>query len=432
MNTVKKGDKFEEISFGIIKKVIKNRDLGIIPEQCTVFKKKKYFSVDRKSDIIFDLSIEVIPKGAKKPVLIFLIECKDYGHKIPVNELEEFYGKVQQIRDSQVKSVFITTNTFQSGAYNYANSKNIMLITVNETLSHSIILHKTNRFIEENQELRFTKLFDDDIPEHVINKHHLREVERSIGEGIISGFVNLLGKINFDIEENQINTLGENDIEEIVNKLLESYCSYHNIPSSVVNLKLLYEFLFDIFELTITYENINEFDIVGRNILSKCLFRDKKIVIDSSLKNSNIEKFIVMHEVGHFILHNKLVLSQSKYEETKDSEYSFSLGKHILKDDRHWLEWQANHFSACLLMPKKIFSKDFAKAKVDEDLDPSKPLYVDDQRANIQTYNNIISVLSKKYSTTKTSIIFRLKNLGWLIENYDMKHIGIEIDNLLK
>ena len=431
MNTVEKGDEFEEISFNIIEEVLHNKDLGIIPEQCEVFKKKKYYSSERKSDIIFDLSIEVRPSESEKPVLIYLIECKDYSHKIPVNEVEEFHRKASQIKDSQIKTVFITSNTFQSGAYNFANSNNMMLICVNESLSHSIILHKTKRFNEKRQESEFVKHFNSVLPQHVLEKNNLRKIKRVIEKEILNAFTKHVKSSNTVLEIENSSVISKNYIEEIVERFLSFYYSFIGRSNSIINLDELFHYLQQVFDLTITYESISDLDDSDRKILSKCSFVNKEIIIDFSLKGTKRLKFVVMHEIGHYFLHDKVLLNQNAYESTEDSEYSFSLNRHILEDKRHWIEWQANHFASCLLMPKNMFSKHFAEAKYDENLDPRKPLYVDDQRANIETFNRIINRLSKKYDTTKTSVLIRLRDLGWLIENYDFQHIGVEINNLL-
>lgn len=151
MNTTEKGDLFEERGYEIIKDAINKGQLGVIETQCKVFRKKGYFSRDRESDIIFDLTIEVWPPNSERFVLLYIIECKNYGSKIPVDDVEEFYAKIIQVSGLNVKGVFIANNKFQKGAFKYAASKGIMLIEDNRDRNYNIILHKANRFNSEHK-----------------------------------------------------------------------------------------------------------------------------------------------------------------------------------------------------------------------------------------------------------------------------------------
>src|ERR1700722_3450452 len=115
MNTVKKGDLFEERSFEIIKAAIIDKRLGLDPGCCKVFRKPAYYSKDREGNIIFDQSIEVWPPNADRCHLLYLCENKDYKGSVPVNDIEEFLYKIQQVAGHYVKGVFITTGDVQQG-----------------------------------------------------------------------------------------------------------------------------------------------------------------------------------------------------------------------------------------------------------------------------------------------------------------------------
>ena len=130
MNTVKIGDDFEEKSKYIIEKALTNKELGLIPEFCKVFRKKGYYSSRRKKEIIFDLSIEVTPINADKPTLIYLIECKNYSSSIPVDDVALFAQYISEIHDYTKKGVFITNSKLQSGAIQEIISHGMMLIEV--------------------------------------------------------------------------------------------------------------------------------------------------------------------------------------------------------------------------------------------------------------------------------------------------------------
>src|SRR5690606_745198 len=74
---------------------------------------------------------------------------------------------------------------------------------------------------------------------------------------------------------------------------------------------------------------------------------------NNSIVNTDRFLFTLCHEVGHAVLHQDLKMNQKAYNQFKDSEYNFILGKHELKNAKNWIEWQANQFSACLTVPKE-------------------------------------------------------------------------------
>ena len=96
-NTTQVGNEFEIKAFDIINRVIQQEQLGHCSKYIKLFQKKGYYSALRKKDIIFDITIEVWPPGANRYVLLYVIECKSYDTKVPVNDVEEFHHKIQQI-----------------------------------------------------------------------------------------------------------------------------------------------------------------------------------------------------------------------------------------------------------------------------------------------------------------------------------------------
>jgi hypothetical protein len=128
MNTLKKGNTFENKVFRYIIAELSNDRLHVPGNRSKAFQKKGYFSKDRQAEIIIDISIETFLPDATNYSLLTVIECKDYNSAIPVNDLEEFHSKVQQIACDNVKAIFITSAALQKSALNYAKSKGIAVI----------------------------------------------------------------------------------------------------------------------------------------------------------------------------------------------------------------------------------------------------------------------------------------------------------------
>ncbi|MDR0307022.1 MAG: restriction endonuclease [Chitinispirillales bacterium] len=92
------------------------------------YQKKGYYSKDRQSEIVTDISIETFLPDASEYSLLTVIECKDYNAAVPVDDIEEFHSKVQQIAGDNVKAIFATSAALQKSALNYAKSKGIGVI----------------------------------------------------------------------------------------------------------------------------------------------------------------------------------------------------------------------------------------------------------------------------------------------------------------
>jgi hypothetical protein len=89
------------------------------------FLKKGYHSKDRNEDIIVDVSVEVHTAGALS--LLYVYECKSYSSSIPVNDVEEFMSKLNQIAPANRKGIVVSMGPFQSGTVAYAKSNGIGL-----------------------------------------------------------------------------------------------------------------------------------------------------------------------------------------------------------------------------------------------------------------------------------------------------------------
>jgi hypothetical protein len=95
---------------------------------CRIFRRKGYFSRDRQREIVFDISIEIFLPGANEYSLLVVVECKNYEHRVPVDDIEEFFAKLQQISGANIKGIVAATGAFQQGARDYAKSKGIALL----------------------------------------------------------------------------------------------------------------------------------------------------------------------------------------------------------------------------------------------------------------------------------------------------------------
>lgn len=128
MSSVSRGNAFENRVFEAVKQQLLGDRLGLSPRLGRPFKKKGYYSRDRESDIIVDISIEVWLPDADQWSMLWVCECKDYSGAVPVSDVEEFKAKLDQITGANRKGLMAVTGALQPGALKYAHSNGIGVV----------------------------------------------------------------------------------------------------------------------------------------------------------------------------------------------------------------------------------------------------------------------------------------------------------------
>lgn len=393
--------------------MIEEEQLGLMSEYIKIFQKKEYYSDLRKKNIKFDLTIEVWPPGANRYVLLYIIECKDYNKRVPVSKIEDFHSKITQVAGVNMKGIFISNSPLQEGGFNIAESTGMMVIEGESSDDYKIILHKKSRQTDSHTIPFITKTLD----RNFIDEGS-EQIERLIDKKILSSFqvVSSKSRISFGIDK-----LSKEDIESFakieLNKINpKTYTHAHTLSS-----KKLIEYLQNNFKLSIC-------DISGDSILGSCDFNNNSISLNTSIRNTNRELFILAHEFGHYTLHQKLSIGQTLYNSFEDSEFNFKTGKHDFNNPKHWIEWQANYFAVSLVLPKEPFLAHLRRCQ--DNLSKSRgKIFLDDQHQNIKDFNEIIKRLAYLFNVSKTSVIYRLKEMELINNQSRLRSIGQIIDD---
>lgn len=152
MSTVEKGAAFEKKVHEILLQLLESGELGISGNLYKVHHQKEFYSDFRKSNIKFDLAIEFFRKEGIKPIFYILVECKDYGNRVPASDLEEFYNKTRQIFHANFKCMVFTTNSLQEAAYNFAITTGMAVIRILDDDSRFWIVERTNKHLTTGAE----------------------------------------------------------------------------------------------------------------------------------------------------------------------------------------------------------------------------------------------------------------------------------------
>ena len=394
LSSVKKWDLFEDQSYNLIINAINKWELAIPFTNIKIFKKKKYYSKEREKDIIFDLAIELWPKDATKYSILYLIECKNYGtKKVQVWDIESFESKIQQVAKHNWKWIFISNSWYQSSALKILDNMWIMTFDVKSNEKYDIIFYKSKKGV-------------------------------SVEDNIITKF--LVEAFSIDIKIYWLKFLKKDDLEKISLKFLEwiNWTFWEN--NDKISLEDILLFLKIKYNLKIVYKKLED-DILWFWNLTKNI-----IYINEFIKEKKEHNFVLAHEISHFLLHKNLKKNNLPLEIFKDTEDNLFSWKRKLKNDLDWIEWQANYFAGCLLLPKKTLHIHLMLIQEEIWINWIWHIYVDNQKCNKIDYKRIMDYLSNYFEVSKLSLKFRLKDLWYLEFSDDYNDNSTWFSNLLK
>jgi hypothetical protein len=129
MSSVARGNAFEKRIYEAIKRELDGGRLGFSRDSARLFLKKGYHSRDRNAEIIVDVSIELWLPSANQWSMLCVFECKDYSGSVPVDDVEEFKAKLDQIAAANRKGLIaISGGVLQPAALSYAKANGIGVV----------------------------------------------------------------------------------------------------------------------------------------------------------------------------------------------------------------------------------------------------------------------------------------------------------------
>lgn len=438
MSSVEKGDKLEAQIYSLFEAEISNGNFFAKKENCEIHTRKGYYSSDRKKEIIFDVSIEIRLPGHDNYSVLVLIECKNLSHPVPVDDVEEFHSKIQQVTGANVKGIVVSTNSFQEGTFNFCESKGIGLLRYfNESTFKWELSRSPSSMISTNYALNnymhvssglslesfSTKYFD---CYFYSNRNYTNSsrlfFQNLISEGIDPATMKHLAKIRNSIDDDKylVRYLDDSIIEETSNQVLNEI-SYE---SGAVQTDKICEWQEQDKGLRVLIDVPKSDDPILKGILGKITFDPAEIVVyDDQDSKPERRKFTLAHELGHWFLNHSEYMA-GEYCEAQDFDFDevVDIGiKDIMR-----MEWQANRFASCLLLPREPFVADFFSIAEDIGLEDRGfgILFLDNQRCNIDSYHRVTNTLKREYGVSRSVVKIRLKKLGLLKESKISRDIG--------
>ncbi len=430
MNTIKKGDQLEDKIYNLFTEEISAGRFFATKECCQIFKKKGYYSKDRKKDIIFDVSIEITLPGEQSYSILVLIECKNYNHKVPVDDVEEFFSKAQQISGCNIKGILVSTNSFQEGTFNYSQSKGIGLLKYYNRESLDWVLTRSpsgmafsdkTEWYSVYQGLRSenhtSKFFDcycfiDEIYTHSLNQFISRLVKKDLDDNSLKSLAKIEVEVKSKIrlvpykENQEIETFSNNVLKDIAYK------------KGAVPLKVICSKLQNKYDLEVQHNSNLDSGVLGTISFDPLLVR----IDDNQSESKHRIRFTLAHELGHLLLgHQKYMVAENCH--TKDID--LETPRNIMLKDIVRMEWQANYFASCLLLPEHQFITAFLiESAKNELVDRGHGLlYLDDQACNLDTFYKITGPLMNQFDVSRSVVKIRLIRLGFINEKQNAQQL---------
>lgn len=414
-SSVSKGDFLEEKVFDTFHREIEEDRFLVRMEQCKIHRKKGYYSKDRHSEIIFDVSIEAYYPDATDYSIVFLIECKNYESSVDVGEIEQFNAKVEQVAAANAKAIFVTTSSFQSGARKYAKSKGIGLVRYIDPLelkwelrrSPSAITSSTsNIFSYEIENILSVesykgRLFDFVFDSRIRSTNSLWDFLEDLLHDLETENEQLATILNRRSKlDSLVPYITHEQIEDLSQQIL-SACGYagaavdlNKISAQIPNLKV------------ISADSSND------QMLGTASFDPPEIILYLD-EETNRRRFTYAHELSHFLLNHGKFMRRDSCEESDLSALKCSS---ILPEEIQRMEYQANLLASCLLMPRKSFIRNFMRIARDLGIQDRGfgYIYYDQQPCNVKDYMLVTSSLMKLFEVSRTAARIRLETLGLL------------------
>ena len=356
--------------------------------------------------------------------MVTLIECKNYSHAVPVDDVEEFFAKAQQVAAGNSKLVLASTAAFQEGAVKFAKSKGIGLLRYFDASNFKWELHRSPSIASMPQSENVDEVYKGltlqnfQSPYFDFYLHSPNRVTNSLWDFFddlhstislsskeLRALRNRKGKPGFsvpflereEIEEQSAVILCRNGYSHGAVSL-EAICSQEKRRTGLA-----------VNRVALANSGVDRYSVLGKISFAPLVIE----IYEQPLLNVGRERFTLAHELAHhFLGHSKYMVK----EYCDERNFSPSNVMNVFAPDIARLETQANAFAASLLMPKERIIADFKVLRrwlgiIDRG---HGELYLDEQPCNYQNYEKVTRELMDYYAVSREAVAIRLEQLGLL------------------
>jgi Zn-dependent peptidase ImmA (M78 family) len=403
-----------------LKQEIETGGLPFRPESCQIFRKKKYYSRDREEFIVFDIAIEISLRNHERPFEVVLVECKNYEGTVPVDDIEEFGSKIRQVAGFNVKGIFATASSFQSGTLNIAKNQGFAIVRYFQRegfrweLARALLIGARNPSSRTRGEIEYA-LTSPAFRPTSHNVYAATPQGYSTGWGGVWQGLDLTGALDDAVLQKirQPRPPTRQRVcfipKEKIERRAEAALKLMAYVRSAVDLERLVTIESQTTGLSVTYLEESE------SALGSITFNPPEIKIFTNNQLSHLARFTLAHELGHHYLgHDRYLTRENVASEDLDGSQFIT----VPRNDIERLEWQANTFASCLLMPRREFLNAFTLyiGYLGIRNRGHGALFLDGQPENVANFHLVCKALSHYFNVSKIATRLRMSALGLLIE----------------
>lgn len=219
-------------------------------------------------------------------------------------------------------------------------------------------------------------------------------------------------------DANGIPILGPSEIESVANELLGLYCpSVLKSPRYTPVVEII-DRLCHRTKLKFEMRDLGFFK--GSKVLGCVSLKSRILSLDTLLNGERKMsfRFTAAHEIGHWVLHRQNFRNWKLGEtgETGDLvDDEKTLHRLSQKTPREWLEYQANVFASCLVLPRKMFIRALEDQQADMGIRRNKgQVYLTAAYYSRNDYHELQTRLGTIFDVSVTSVRVRVETLKLL------------------
>ena len=220
----------------------------------------------------------------------------------------------------------------------------------------------------------------------------------------------------------QVDYIKEPEIESIANEILKQYPV---ISNGFVDIEELLEnhlgICLDFFDVGLLPAQKQD------NVLGYIDFMSNIVAVhDSLFESENIGRFnfTLAHEIGHYVLHKDAFMANINHPNCLDLRKEYLMTKQKgLKSKKPVVEWQADCFASCLLMPKKLviehwfnFSGGYGTITYNEIAEHFAP-HVQAEYSKDALAQMHIKEMAQNMNVSAQALCYRLQNMNLITEH---------------
>lgn len=388
MNTTKIGTEYENRVFEYFSSLLEKDDIPGASKKHSIIQLHPKYKTSTGRVIDCDITIENYnPVCQDKWSSMVVIECKRYKSKPDIADLDEFQQKIHLISESGVKGIFVTTVGFSSNFIKQAQKAHIGLLVLSDKEEKWYACRNLSYRTEDQMAI-------------LCGQRQIGAFPIIYHEEYFVDMVQLLKKLGVNLSNKMIIDIPymkKSEIEDLANGLYKKYRFSSNDIAGEIIAKEYNDYRI-------------RFDDMPMGVLGSLSLSEKVISVSNEIINDvHRRNFTLAHEIGHLILHRKLLLGKMDKIQDYSMHYASQIPEQIIKR----IEIQANYFASYLLMPRDLLIRKLSTLNVKYGMTKGY-LFLDNQPCNQRDVNMILTELSYIFNVSKEAVKIRLEEMNLL------------------